>query len=288
MIVVRLIGGLGNQMFEYAAGRALALRLGTELRIDRTPFQNYNLHAYGLQHFAQHTQDAPRSAIPYVGRFAPIGRALQRIRGDKPLNVVKETAFTFDPSILALGDDVYLDGYWQSEKYFDDAAELIRADFEVLTPPTDENRGWLDRIRDCLAVSLHVRRGDYVTARSANQFHGSCSLDYYRQAIDAVVSGLGEKPTFFVFSDDQPWAQENLDFGSHEHAFVTGNDADKNYEDLRLMSACRHHIIANSTFSWWGGWLNPDPEKRVIAPRRWFAAEGMSTRDLIPSSWEQL
>lgn len=288
MIVVRLIGGLGNQMFQYAAGRALAVRQHTELYIDRTSFQNYTLHDYGLQHFALQAHDAPSGAIPYHGRFPVIGRTLQRLLGHTSLAIVKEKSFTFDPDILALQDGVYLDGYWQSEKYFADAAEVIRADFQVQTPSTPENRQWFDRIRSSLAVSLHVRRGDYVTAPAANQFHGTCSPAYYRQAMDEMASGLNALPTFFVFSDDPLWVQQNLDFGAHLHAFVTGNDADKNYEDLRLMSACRHHIIANSTFSWWGAWLNPYPEKRVIAPRRWFAAENMSARDLIPDSWQTL
>ena len=288
MIVVRLIRGLGNQMFQYAAARALAIKKNTELLIDTTSFQTYHLHKYGLHHFSLQVQDVPSYLIPDLGRLSLIDRIFKRLRGHTPLTVIKEKTFNFDPNVFFQQGNIYLCGYWQSEKYFSDITDIIRTDFQIQTPPTLENRHWLDRICSSLAVSLHVRRGDYVTEVSANQFHGICTPAYYKKAMDVMASSLNASPTFFVFSDDPSWVQQNLDFGSHQHTFVTDNNADKNYEDLRLMSTCQHHIIANSTFSWWGAWLNPYSKKKVIAPRRWFATENISPNDLIPESWQML
>jgi hypothetical protein len=199
--------------------------------------------------------------------------------------VVRERAFTFQPKVLGQRPPAYLDGYWQSEKYFGDVADVIRKDFTVKRAPSAANAAWLDRIGATVSVSIHVRRGDYVTNADANKFHGTCGIDYYQRAVQMLSSRLGGRPEFFVFSDDPAWVRANLDLGSHPHHYVTNNDAQTNYEDLRLMSSCRHHIIANSTFSWWGAWLNASPDKVVVAPRRWFRADEMDDRDLVPSGW---
>lgn len=284
MIVTKLVGGLGNQMFQYAAGRALALRQGSELRVDRRSFVEYKVHAYGLDCFAAQVQDAPAAMLPQVadGR---IRRILRSLAPGGRLPVVRERAFTFQPELLQQRGPAYLDGYWQSEKYFGDFADAIRKDFTVSRAPSPANAAWLARIRGSQSVSIHVRRGDYVTNAEANKFHGTCGIDYYERAVRALCARLDGSPEFFVFSDDPDWVRAHLDLGAHVHHYVTDNDAATNYEDLRLMSACRHHIIANSTFSWWGAWLNPSQGKIVIAPQRWFRAGDMDDRDLIPAHW---
>jgi hypothetical protein len=136
------------------------------------------------------------------------------------------------------------------------------------------------------AVSLHVRRGDYASNPVTNQYHGTCSLRYYLDAVSTLVS-LGVQPRLFVFSDDIPWAQASLRF-DFPVTFVGHNPASADHEALRLMSMCRHHIIANSSFSWWGAWLGSHPDKVVIAPRKWFNGATHDTRDLIPASWRQV
>jgi hypothetical protein len=136
------------------------------------------------------------------------------------------------------------------------------------------------------AVSIHVRRGDYVSDAGTNRFHGTCSVDYYHDAVDRI-SGFAPASHFFVFSDGIDWAKENLRL-RQPVTYVDFNDGEKNYEDLRLMSLCKHHIIANSSFSWWGAWLNPNPDKIVIAPKKWFNDPSINTDDLIPNSWLRL
>lgn len=283
MIVSRLIGGLGNQMFQYAAGRALALRRGVPFRVDRRGFASYKTHAFGLDCFRADVKDAPADQLPGAAAESRINRLLRPfLRG--PVRVHPEKAFTFDPQVLALPDNTYLDGYWQSEQYFNDQAAAIREDFTVRHPPSAENQRWLERIAASNAVSLHVRRGDYVTNPSANAVHGTCDLDYYRRAVDHLRNASGADPAIFVFSDDPDWVAANLQLPFDMH-LVRNNDAATNYEDLRLMSACRHHVIANSSFSWWGAWLDPAPDKIVVAPKRWFRSDEMDDTDLIPAAW---
>ncbi|EYS96939.1 alpha-1,2-fucosyltransferase [Cupriavidus sp. SK-4] len=288
MIVTRVIGGLGNQMFQYAAGRALARRLGVPLKIDSSGFADYPLHNYGLHHFALKAVQAGDREIPSGRAENRWAKALRRFGLGTELRVFRERGFAVDPEVMKLPDGTYLDGYWQSESYFAEMTQELRRDFQIATPPTSENAEWLARIGgDEGAVSIHVRRGDYVTNASANAVHGTCSLDYYMRAARYVAENIGVKPTFYVFSDDPDWVAENLHLG-HETRYVRHNDSARNYEDLRLMSACRHHIIANSTFSWWGAWLNASEKKVVIAPAQWFRDEKFDTRDLLPPTWTKL
>lgn len=288
MIVTRVIGGLGNQMFQYAAGRALARRLGVTLKVDITGFESYPVHSYCLDHFALKAAEAGNGEVPNGRAESRWARAVRRFGLGTELKVYRERGFAFDPEVKSLPDNTYLDGYWQSERYFSDTDAEMRRDFEIVTPPTAQNAEWLARIRgDAGAVSIHVRRGDYVTNASANAVHGTCTLDYYMRAAQHVVERIGVNPTFYVFSDDPDWVAENLHLGYHT-AYVRHNDAAHNYEDLRLMSACRHHVIANSTFSWWGAWLNSSADKRVVAPLQWFRDEKMDTRDLMPPGWARL
>ena len=286
MIVSKIIGGLGNQMFQYALGSTLAARRGALFALDRRDFAHYRTHAYGLQHFVLSAPDAPQSILPR--RRGRLHRLLGRLTDSRPLKVVTESGMAFNPAILDLPDNVYLDGYWQSERYFADAAEAIRAAFAIKTAPSPENRRWLDQIGQCPAVSVHVRRGDYVSNASANAVHGTCGLDYYERAISTMRQQLGTDPVFFAFSDDPEWTRQSLPFGGCQHHVIDNNDASTNYEDLRLMASCRHHIVANSSFSWWGAWLNPSPDKVVIAPTRWFRAESFNDRDLVPQGWIRL
>jgi hypothetical protein len=288
MIVTRVIGGLGNQMFQYAAGRALARRLGVPLRIDSSGFRSYSVHDYCLHHFALKAVEAEDGDVPNGRAESRWARALRRLGVGTELKVFRERGFAFDSEVNMLPDDTYLDGYWQSERYFSDMEGELRRDFEIVTPPTTQNAEWLTRIRsDAGSVSIHVRRGDYVTNASANAVHGTCTLEYYMRAARHVADKTDAPPTFYVFSDDPDWVAANLHLG-YETTYVRHNDAAHNYEDLRLMSACRHHVIANSTFSWWGAWLNSARDKRVVAPVQWFRDEKMDTRDLMPPSWTRL
>ena len=287
MITSRVIGGLGNQMFQYAAGRALALRRGVGLILDTQAFLSYKVHSYGLDRYAVQADKVSRDRFFSVRRDSTFWRGVRRLGLMPEKNTYRESNFSFDSKVLALGDDICLEGYWQSEKYFLDFADDIRAELTVIDPPNEENAFWLNRIRSDLSISLHIRRGDYLTNPSANAVHGTCNLDYYRRSAEYLVSILGIEPVFYVFSDDPEWVRENLILPYQMH-YLNHNDASRNYEDLRLMASCCHHIIANSSFSWWGAWLNPSSSKVVVAPKKWFRDDSVDTRDLIPSAWVRM
>ncbi|MGC8880317.1 MAG: alpha-1,2-fucosyltransferase [Anaerolineae bacterium] len=297
MVIVQLIGGLGNQMFQYAAGRALAWRRGTALKLDISAFASYTLRSYRLHVFRIHEDFATPQEVAAVqaGGCSRTDRLLWRIRRRlghvpyyaRPIYREREhRAHVFDANLAQARRDVYLIGYWQSEKYFATIADLIREEFQLKREPSATSRELAQRICDCQAVSLHVRRGDYVTNPRTHQVHGVCSLEYYARCI-AYIEQRVERPTFFVFSDDMDWARDHIR-PAHPTVYVTHNGAARDYEDLWLMSQCKHHILANSSFSWWGAWLCENPDKIVIAPRRWFNEPGHDTRDLLPEGWVAL
>jgi Glycosyl transferase family 11 len=289
MVIARLMGGLGNQLFQYAAGRRLAHARSSLLKLDISDCGPRAKRQYRLHHFnvtqtvatpaelARFRGKSPRALWTRIGdRFRPYARR-RRLR---------ERHFHFDPAILDAGGDVYLSGYWQSERYFTDVAGLLRREITWRAQPDAPNAAMAERIRAVAAVSLHVRRGDYLTNPAALALHGVCSPAYYTAAVARVVAATPDAH-FFVFSDEPEWAWSNMRLG-RPTTFVTLNGPDGDYEDLRLMSLCRHHVIANSSFSWWAAWLAARSDSLVIAPRRWFADPTNDTSDLIPARWLRL
>lgn len=292
MVVVKLLGGLGNQMFQYAAARSVANRLGVELLIDISAFESYDLRRYELASFRIHGRVASLSDVNNIGFSNQLPAwilCLLRMMGFLSHPVVyKESSFAFDENILKVSPPIYLDGYWQSEQYFFNLASDLRREFTLNQPLDEVNHKMLEQIQHPSreAVSLHIRRGDYVSNAQTAQFHGLCSLEYYRLAVDYISENVSN-PHFFIFSDDLKWVRENL-LLNHPMTLVDVNDANHGVFDITLMSSCRHHIIANSSFSWWGAWLNSYVGKIVIAPKRWFADATLDTSDLIPGSWIRL
>lgn len=290
MITSRIMGGIGNQLFQYAAGFALASRHGVPLQLDRSWFGDREDRIYRLDVFSISARVASDQALREAGiRYpGPLLRGLARFRLGRlaePRGYIREPGFPYWPGFLALRDGTCLSGYWQSERYFANVADAIRREFALRDVPDAENRRTLDAIRGCEAVAIHVRRGDYVASVRTGSYHGVAALEYYQAAVARMLS-TARDPVFFVFSDDSAWVEANLRVAAPT-VYVTHNGGPRDYEDLRLMSACRHHIIANSTFSWWGAWLAEAPGQRVIAPRQWFRS-GPDTRDLIPARWERL
>ena len=290
MILTRIHGGLGNLMFQYAAGRRLALARGTGLLLDLSPLddprvetkRHYELGAYPIR--ATIASAAEREAVA-ARRDSLAARIARRACGGRR-GAATERHFHFDPEVLELPDGACLQGYWQSERYFADVADDVRRELTLERLASGRNAEMLERIDACHAVSVHVRRGDYVTAPRAHATHGVCSLDYYRRASRHVAERVAD-PVFFVFSDDPDWVRAHLRLDG-ETVLVDHNAPDAGCEDLRLMSRCRHHVIANSTFSWWGAWLDPRADKIVVAPERWFQNGERDTRDLLPASWVRL
>jgi len=292
MIISRITGGLGNQMFQYATGRALALQKKTVLKLDistyaRDPLRTFDLDVYPLQAtIASPAETLALRGHDYQGFSRRLIKVIAPSKLTPPKTHVQEQGYSYHPEIHALPETVYLDGYWQSEKYFQDVAPTIRQELTLIAPMDQANKKVADQIRASTSVSLHVRRTDYVTnAKKGHSLHALISLDYYRQAIEYVRQHIPH-PTIFVFSDDHQWVKDNLTFDLPT-IFVDCNDGQHAHEDIRLMSDCQHHIIANSTFSWWGAWLAEHPQQVVIAPKTWFN-DGVSSADLVPDRWIRL
>jgi hypothetical protein len=225
----------------------------------------------------------PEETLALTCREPDLLERLFRRKPKRPATYVKERQYHFDPAILQITGDAYLAGNWNSEMYFADIADVIRTDFTFRQPPSGENLELFNSISEVEAVSIHVRRGDYVSNPKANQVHGTCDLDYYLAAAGQIKQKVAN-PHFFVFSDDPQWVRQHLHLPA-PCTFVNHNGPLNGHEDMRLMSHCRHHIIANSGFSWWAAWLDPRADKVVVAPRRWFRTEKYDTSTLIPGGW---
>jgi len=288
LIVSKLCGGLGNQMFQYALGRRLSLDRDVPLMLRYANATSDTSRVYALGRFK--IQAALASAA-YMAWLQPWPRVMPRRLAGLPrwpgrARYVRENGFPFDPDVLNAPAPACLEGYWQSEKYFLDAAPRIRSDFQLAEPMTETRQEVARQITDSMAVSVHVRRGDYVANPVISAYHGSFGPDWYEAAMTRMADTV-DNPQFFVFSDDPAWARANLP-QRWPIAFVEPQSDRRDFEDLHLMAACRHHIIANSSFSWWGAWLNPRDDKRVIAPQRWFNQASNDTRDLIPPGWQRM
>ena len=279
-------------MFQYAAGRALSTKLRQDLLLDVSDFSDYSLHnGYELSRvFNVHAEFADTKLVrELLGWKAArtVRRVLNRpsvawLRGRK---YVVEPHFHYWPDFFQRTDDCYLTGYWQSERYFSSVSDLLRQEFMFREPLTGKNQEIAAEISTSQSISLHVRRGDYVSNPKTRQVIGPCSEIYYQNAIKYVTERV-ERPRFYVFSDDPAWVKQNIQVPL-PCIYVEHNVKSESYRDMQLMSLCHHHIIANSSFSWWGAWLNSRPGKIVVAPREWFA-KPVNTSDLIPPAWCQL
>jgi len=292
VIITKIIGGLGNQMFQYAAGIALALEKNTTLALDVSGFENYKLHqGFELQRvFNNVFEIASKADIQRLLGWQSSLR-VQRIVSRKPFsllrnkNFIVEPHFQYWPGINCLTGDCYLSGYWQSEKYFSEVADQVRKSFTFQIPLENYNAEIAKQINQVSSVSLHVRRGDYANNPKTTSTHGLCSLDYYKSSISYLTERV-QQPEFFIFSDDIEWVKNNLRI-DYPHQYVEHNFGSESYNDMLLMSMCQHHIIANSSFSWWGAWLNPNMDKIVVAPKYWFANQ-TDVQDLLPTGWKKL
>jgi len=294
MIIVKLMGGLGNQMFQYAIGRKLALKYNSILKLDCSFLEEkpnnpwYTLRNYELDVFSFEAEFATSDDIKKVYNQKPLflDYLTSKIIG-KPIpyyrhSIIKEQGFEYDKNIFRSHKNIMLDGYWQSEKYFKDIAQIICQDFIIKDIPDEYNKNILQIIQSTNSISIHFRRGDYVNHETTNKFHGICSIRYYKTAVEYIKQYV-ESPVFFVFSDDIDWVKSNFEI-DYPIYFIDKNQT-KSYEDLRLMSACKHNIIANSSFSWWAAWLNNYIKKIVISPQNWFNESSLNIRDLIPEMW---
>jgi hypothetical protein len=288
MILVKLQGGLGNQMFQYAMGRAVSIRKTTNLLLDTEWFKKDSLRIYSLDvFFAKQDFATPKDInrfLKFKRKKGLVGRIYNPLfaRFDR---YASERGFHYDSGIFDISNDAYLDGYWNTEKYFKDIRPTLLKDFTVKTALSGKNKEAAEQITKTNSVSIHIRRGDYANNPSTRIAHGLLDASYYEKAF-AYIHARVDNPKVFIFSDDMPWVKNNLAFNA-ETTYIDWNDAEHAYEDLRLMSLCKHNIIANSTFSWWGAWLSQNEHKIVIGPQKWFnqLKPSTHTRDVMPESW---
>lgn len=291
MIIVKVIGGLGNQMFQYAAGRALAIRHNCELKLDTTSFENYAHHqgfelnsVFGIDSLKL---DQKELDMLLGWRRLKIANALirrwQGLQFGNP-KIINEPHFHYWHGWENLVGSIYITGYWQSERYFINQGEQIRNDFKFNKSLDIQSEEFAKQISDVNSISLHIRRGDYVSNPKNMEIHGFCGSTYYEEAIKHLVTKYGDVK-LFIFSDDIEWVRKNINLGMYKHTFVNHNTGINSWRDMKLMSLCKHNIIANSSFSWWAAWLNKNPSKTVIAPKNWFATQKINSKDVLAKNW---
>lgn len=285
MIVINLKGGLGNQLFQYALGRHLALLNHSELTLDTSSYKNDNLRKCRL-----HLFNIPKE-IRLIERspFQEIKHKLHQHKSSLAkfipgsINYVRENGFEFDPNILKIGKNSLLDGYWQSEKYFTDISSILHNELTLRDPLSLDRSIIRDEILNRNSVALHIRRGDYAMNPITTAYHGLCSVEWYKAAADELITTL-KNPHFYIFTDDYEWVKSNIKIDASS-TFIKPSPDGQEAQDLILMSQCKHNIISNSSFSWWGAWLNRNLDKKVIAPINWFSKSDINTSDLLPINW---
>lgn len=294
MIITKLIGGLGNQMFQYAAGLALALEHDVPLRLDLRTLYTYQLHnGYQLNQIFNGDFRVARK-LDYLCVLG--GRALSSKQIEYeidpsflhtlPKKIVRQPTQNYWEKITQAGHNCYLSGYWQSEKYFHNAADAVRSAFTFREVPNGRNLVWWRQMQDTSSVSIHIRLGDYRTNSATANFHGVCSPQYYVRAIDFIRAHI-PNPHFFVFSDEPELTRTILpkDF---QCELISENSGIHSYRDMMLMAQCKHHVIANSTFSWWGAWLGQHTGQLVVAPSVWFAGSEEPVTDIYMPDWYRI
>ncbi|MEN9913147.1 MAG: hypothetical protein RLY66_555 [Candidatus Parcubacteria bacterium] len=301
MVIIRISGGIGNQLFQYAFGRALSLRTGSKLKLD-THVYDLNIEpdrSFKLPHFSisgipdmiATPTDFKELGIPYPAKKDIVSKILRTLKrkldSRKPLSqrvTILEPGFDFSPEIANLKDGHYFCGVWQSEKYFVDHTDAIRKDFALSAPFSSPAMSMSENIKSAGtgSISIHIRRGDQVQDPWLLKKHGDLGKKYYLAAVE-YIAGKVTNPNLFVFSDDITWCKEHMKFDLPTTYVSSPNILD--YEELILMSTCAHNIIAKSSFSWWAAWLNRNPEKIVVTPKQRFGDPSVKADDLTPDTW---
>ena len=283
MIVIRFMGGLGNQMFQYALYEKIkkmnkkvmgdiydSYKQDKLRKFDLYIFENINLVEADRDIRNQYSQQAKKLFNRILGKCFP---TMKKIYFEKTLN--------YDEHIWKL-KDTYLQGYWQSERYFADIRQELLEKFTFPNINDEVNLDYIKQIKQSVSVSIHVRRGDYLSEVNKKIYGNICTLEYYQKSIDYFENKYDDVK-FFVFSNDIQWTKAHLKM--RDVVYVEGNSEENGYKDMYLMTQCKHNIIANSSFSWWGAWLNQNEKKEVIAPNKWINTEEM--KDIWCKEWKR-
>jgi len=276
---MKISGGMGNQLFQYAAGRAMSLRTGADLALDTSFYARKRHRTFELSRFPL------ASGISlFSGRLQIARKCREFVRhGLRKEPVYREPHFHYDNGFESLQTPIKLEGYFQSHRYFEPFSEAIRSELEIPQPDDDETRRLAEQIRNVRATTLHIRRGDYVTNSKASQIFAQCTVDYYHRAMEMIPGDA----SVYVFSDDLAWAKKNLR-PIKPLVFAEGETRRSGLADFWLMSQGHDQIIGNSTFSWWAAWLSDTDRGMTVAPRKWFVDPAYNDQDLIPADWIRL
>ena len=295
MIVSEILGGLGNQLFEFAAARMMAIKWDQELKLDLTFFDRYHIaDVFRLDKFNVKYEVASDDEIKSLKRYQKSTLPYKILRKIKRRPIYLNAKNHFDNDWFSQNDwgklekqnNIYMSGYFANPVFFYQIEDVLQKEFTLKDEMNTANTQMQQKIKSCPSVSLHIRRGDYVN----NPVFANLPISYY---LDAANRLLKEDPdsTFFVFSDDLNWATDNLNIDGNME-FVGINDNKTDYMELILMASCKNNIIANSTFSWWGAWLNTNPEKTVYAPKFWFSdpeRQGKyAGREIFQKGWQRI
>ena len=296
-----LQGGLGNQMFQYAAGRALAIRNNNSLKIDLSFLkkgvlgENVDYRKYGLNNFCINEDIINEEEL---NRFIRKSKLYSKLKiswlnkktGYKfPISkIFSQNGHEYDPLFSKLSGNTYLSGYWQNTRFFTGAEEIIKHDFKFKYLPGQSNKELLNRMEKCESIAVHIRRGDFKNLPVL----GTTGLEYYYKAINYLSERLNDLVLFF-FSDEMEWVKDKFsafNSGISKYYVELNTSSGSEADDLRLMSNCKHNIIGNSTFGWWGAWLNNNPGKIIIAPEKLFADPSIDKQlnGMIPENWIRL
>lgn len=285
MLIMRYNGGLGNQMFQFAAVATLANKLGVDFCFDCDFFNHRYSRPYQIDIFQQDKREV--RALKYRLLWAFRKHIKNKFFS---LDVYGEKNFNYEQEFFEIKDNTYIYGFFQSHKYIDE--NLIKKYFTFKVAPDDKNAEIIENMQVQDSISMHIRRGDYVSKKRYASVYNHLDFNYYESALEYIAQYV-KKPVIYVFSDDINWVEKNFNFKNCKNCvekgarveFISHNQGEKSYEDLRLMSMCKHNIIANSSFSWWGAYLNNNPQKIVVAPKKWFQTIQNNPRDLYPDSW---
>ena len=293
MIIIRLKGGLGNQMFQYAFASILAQKKEVALKIDSQFFEISNKvegitkRDFELSVFNNKYQEVSTKELRAFNKLSFLDK-LKRKLGLNYSKKYNENSVLFQEDDYKLNTPVYLNGYFQSYKYYLGYENFVKDLFNFSVDSLDDqNKSLLVNINQGNTISIHVRRGDYVSVPSIKNVHGLCDFEYYMSAINLMTSQV-VGATLIFFSDDSEWVKKTFTHLPHNKIISDYNKGVNSWKDMFLMSKCTHNIIANSSFSWWAAWLNLNPDKKVIAPKKWFTDTNRNTNDLIPLEWIQL
>lgn len=289
MLIMKYNGGLGNQMFQFAAIASLAKKLNVDFSFDMSFFKHKYARPYEMGVFnveKKESKDIRTKLFWSIRRYLKTNNFLG-------INIYRESSFNFEEKFSEIKDNTFIEGYFQSFKYIDD--EIVEKYFNFKNEPDALNMQIVDTMQKEDSISLHIRRGDYVNKKRYQNVYNHLSVKYYQTAMEIIAKSTSS-PVFYVFSDDIEWAKANLTIENLEECkqknarlvFICHNTGKNSYMDLRLMANCKHNIIANSSFSYWGAYLNKNDRKIVIAPEKWFNDPNKTTDDLYPKSWSRL